>query len=102
MSSGIQLTTSFDLLQWVFYFTKPKAEINGVEFPLKWGLQVAAFPPGNYRMKVWVPYLFGPACVGQIDLAVYAGHVTVVTYGTPMFVFSSGKMRVHGTKPWGS
>lgn len=102
MSSGLEIKTSFTPLQWVFYFVQPKVAVNGHEYPLTWGTRVAQFPPGQYHVKIWVPYLFGPACVAETQVAVYDGQVTSVSYETAMFVFSAGSLMVHGARPFGT
>jgi hypothetical protein len=98
---ALEVHTSFNPLQWVFFFTKPVVEVNGQKHNVPWGTQLAPMPAGTYHVKVYVPYLFGPACVAQQQLTVHPGYVTSVGYETAFFVFSSGTLRDRGTRPMG-
>ena len=102
MSSGLEIHTSFNPLQWVFFFVQPKVAVNGHEYPLTWGTRVAPFPPGQYHVRIWTPYLFGPACVAEAQVPVYEGQVTGLSYTTSFFVFSPGNLSIRGTKPFGT
>lgn len=98
---GLEVETSFNPLQWVFYFCKPVIEVNGQRYDVPWGLQQAPMPAGTHRLKVYVPYLFGPSCVVQREVVVHPGYVTSLKYETPFFVFSSGTLIDRGTRPMG-
>ena len=102
MSSGIEITTSFNPLQWLFFFIQPRVAVNGQEYPLTWGVRFAPFPPGQYHVRIWVPYLFGPSCVAETQVPVYEGHVTGLAYSTPLFVFQTADLSLRGTKPSGT
>jgi hypothetical protein len=98
---GLEVETSFNPFQWVFFFCKPAIEVNGHRFDVPWGRQLAPMPAGTHQVKVYVPYLFGPACVAQTHVTVHPGYVTSLAYETAFFVFSSGTLRERGTRPLG-
>ena len=100
--SAIEIRTSHNPLQWVFYFIQPQASVNGVTYPLRWGTQLAAFPPGQYHVKIWVPYLWGPVCIGETYIEVYPGHISGLQYETAFFTFQQSQVRLLGTRPYGS
>jgi hypothetical protein len=97
--SGIEIHTSHNPFQWLFLFFAPKCSVNGQEYPLVWGTRTAPFPPGHYHLKVWVPYLFGPTCMGETTVTVQEGHVTSVRYETPFMVFMQATCMVTGMRP---
>ncbi|MBZ0120050.1 MAG: hypothetical protein K8H88_23880 [Sandaracinaceae bacterium] len=98
-TSGLEVRTSFNPLQWVFYMCKPAVEINGHRFDVPWGTQVAPMPPGQYHVKIYVPYLFGPACVAETQVQIHPGHVTGLAYETAFFIFMAGSIRQLGVRP---
>lgn len=102
MSSGIEIHTSFNPLQWLLYFFQPKVAVNGQEFPLTWGTRFAPFPPGQYHVKIWIPYIFGPTCIGEMQVPVYEGQISGISYSTPWFVFQGATLHFRGTKPFGT
>lgn len=103
MSSGIEIHTSFNPLQWGFFFRSPRVSVNGQEFPLTWGKRVASFPPGQYAVQIWVPGLFGRAAAAQAQVQVYEGQITGLTYEIGFFwLLQGGTLQVRGTKPFGA
>ncbi|MDL9935429.1 hypothetical protein QSJ18_01585 [Gordonia sp. ABSL1-1] len=89
---GLALTTEFFPLMWIFFFIKPRIEINGQRFPTpKWGNNLIPLPVGQHRVHVHVPY-FLPTRVGPADImiGVNPNQVVGLEYRAPLFAFSRG------------
>ncbi len=103
MSAGIEISASFNPLQWGFFFRSPRVSVNGQEFPLIWGRRVASFPPGQYAVQIWVPSLFGRSAATQAQVSVYEGQVTGLLYEIPfLWLLTGATLKVRGTKPFGA
>lgn len=98
-TSGLQVHTSFIFLQWMFLFVQPRVVVNGQEHKVPWGTQFAPLPPGDYHVKIYVPWMLGPACKSETQIRVEPGHITHLAYKTAFFVFQSGSLTNKGTQP---
>jgi hypothetical protein len=99
-ASGLEVNTTFFPLSWVFALLKPVVEVNGHPYTVPWGIQFAPLPPGRYHVRVFVPYLFGPACMAQSDVEIHPGHVTRMLYETGFSIFG-GSLRCLDVRPMG-
>jgi hypothetical protein len=101
VNSGIEIRTSFFPLSWGYLFTVPRAAIDGYEYPLAWGTQVAPFAPGQHHVRIWVPWIFGPGGVTEAYVEVFPGQITGISYQAPWLTFMHPDVRHLGTRPWG-
>ena len=91
----IQLKTSFFPLAFLLYLFPAKAVLDGGE-PQKvgWGETALPVPPGSHTLKVYFPYLFGPAGKSETQLDLSEGQTVHVAYRAPWLVFMAGKVTV--------
>jgi uncharacterized protein DUF2510 len=95
----IQLRCKVFPLAFLLYLFKPRVSIdNGPELTVRWGVNPLPVPPGRHHLRVWFPYLFGPANVGLMAVDVPEGQSVAVVYKTRWMVFLPGIMEVEG---WG-
>ncbi|MGH2604260.1 MAG: hypothetical protein ACRDJ9_33345 [Dehalococcoidia bacterium] len=78
---GLRIHTSYHWISFALAMFKPKATINGHPIPpLRWGENHIPLPPGVYRLRIWVQYLWklGPA---EITIDNRHGQTPPVYYG---------------------
>lgn len=102
MSSGLEVNTTFFPLQWILYFVKPTVEINGQVHVVPWGRQFAPLAPGQYHVRIYYSYMFGPASMAETPVQIYENHVTGLEYSAALWTFMPGTIRQLGTKPFGT
>jgi len=91
-STGIEVTTGFFWLAFLYFFFKPTIVIDGVATKTTWGTQFFGVAPGRHHVHVFFRYFFMDAGKGDVDVDVAEGQVRKVNYRTPWFVFSKGKI----------
>jgi hypothetical protein len=102
MQSALEITTGFNPLAFMLYLIQPKIEVNGQARSVPWGKQLGYFPPGRYHIRVWFPWMFGPANVARIEVDLPPGAIVSLTYETAFFVFQEGTIRQVGVRPIGT
>jgi hypothetical protein len=91
-ATGIEVTTGFFWLAFLYFFFKPTIVIDGVPTKTTWGTQFFGVAPGRHHVHIFFRYVFMDAGQGDVDVDVAAGQVRRVKYRTPWFVFSKGKI----------
>jgi hypothetical protein len=92
---GIEVTGRHNPLAWILYLLPLKVEVDGQVESGPWGTRFIAVPPGQHQVSVFFPYLFNArTCEGSASVTVNPGQVTRVSYRAPIFIFSSGKIKV--------
>ena len=97
----LDITTSYNPMQFILSAIAPTIEIDGQPQKRPWGRHVIDLWPGQHMLRVWFDYL-GRSGVAQLPITIWAGHATMVRYESPFFVTSSGKMHVLGSRPLGT
>jgi hypothetical protein len=98
--TGIEVSTSFFPLAWIFLFCTPRIAIEDRVRKRPWGTYFFPVPPGRYRVEIWFAYLFWQECgKNSRNVDVEPGEVTRVSYFMWPFVLMSGSMNVSGPFP---
>ena len=96
----IELNLAFNPMQLFLHGITPRVLVNGHFLNAHLGRQGFDMPPGGHWVECSFPYLLSDkCCLARMQVPVYPGHVTVVTYQTPTFMFSAGTMRIVQTVP---
>ncbi|MEZ4264455.1 MAG: hypothetical protein R3B36_35630 [Polyangiaceae bacterium] len=87
----LDITLEFSPLQFILSAVTPVVVLNGQRHQVPWGRHVWPMPPGEHHLDISFPYMLqsrsGPA---MLRVAVYAGHLTLVKYTAPTFMWSNG------------
>ncbi len=79
--------------QSLFYVRKPIVEIDGTAYPTAWGHFEVPLEAGQYKLRVYFPYIAKPECgVATADIVVDTDKVLHGTYSPPHTVFQAGKL----------
>jgi hypothetical protein len=90
--TGVEVTTGFMWIAFLYYFFKPTVVIDGVPTKVKWGTQFFGLQPGRHHVHVFFRYGFMDAGKADLDVDLTPGQVRRIRYRTPWFVFSKGKI----------
>jgi hypothetical protein len=91
-TTGVEVTTGFMKIAFLYYFFKPTVVIDGVPTKVTWGTQFFGLQPGRHHVHVFFRYIFMDAGKGDVDLDFAPGQVRRIRYRAPWFVFSRGKI----------
>jgi hypothetical protein len=93
--TGVEVTTKFFPLAFLFYLCTPRIEIDDKVHVRSWGTHFFPLRPGRHTVRIYFPYLFMPECgANQVEVKVRPGEVTLVTYDMPAWMFAAGSLRV--------
>ena len=96
----IELNLELNPLQFFLYAVTPRVWVNGHALAAKWGRQSFDMPAGMHDVFCAFPYIFkDQCCPARMSVPVHAGYVTVLSYQTPMMMFSAGNLRLMATLP---
>jgi len=91
-TTGIEITTGFFWLAFLYYFFKPTIVVDGVPTKTTWGTQFFGLQPGRHHVHIFFRYLFMDAGKGDVDIDLMPGQIRRISYRTPWFVWSKGKI----------
>ena len=94
----LDITTSFNPLQFILAAVTPTIEIDGQPQKRPWGRHVIDLWPGQHHLRVWFDY-HGRSGVAEVPFGIWAGHATMVRYASPFFVTSRGELQMLGSRP---
>lgn len=91
--AAIEVTTGFNPLAFLLYFSTPTIEIDGIPHRRSWGRHVFPVAPGLHTVRVYFRYLFAPE-VGDnsIEADVLRGSRSRIRYHMPPWVFAKGSL----------
>jgi len=91
----IKVTTSFHIIQFIFFFFRPLISIDGGEAQkTKWGETTYDVAPGEHTVFIEIPYFFFKVGKASSTVAVAAGETVSVSYKPPWIVFMEGDLQV--------
>ena len=94
MNSSIEIKTEFFPMAWMLHFVSPVIEINGEKHPAKWGNRIFELAPGDYRIRIYFPYIFKKECgANEITLSLAEGQKRRVNYNMPPWMMSKGVIK---------
>lgn len=95
MKTGIEIKTGFFPLAFFLFFVTPVIEINGKKNKNGWGTQFFNLSPGEYKVKIYFPYMGKSECgANQISVKVAAGQIKKVSYYMPPWMFAKGTIKI--------
>ena len=93
--SRIQVSVKFFPMAFLFFFCTPVVVINGVANRLPWGTHQFDFPPGQYHVRIYFPYMMWPECgANETSFQLEPGALRRVNFYMPPWVFSKGSISV--------
>lgn len=96
MNTRLKIKTGFFPLAWFLYFVTPTIEINGYKYKNKWGEHFYDLPPGEYRVKIYFPYMFKSECgANEIRVSLTKGEERRIVYNMPPWMFSKGSIKTY-------
>lgn len=95
----LRIHTGFLFLMWVLFFVSTRIEINGQAVNRPWGFSSFPLAAGTYQIKIAFNYMFGPQGTAVRNVNIYPGHVTMLRYNAPIFIFLSGDLTETPAQP---
>jgi hypothetical protein len=93
--TGLSVTTKFFPLAFVLFFCKPRIQIDGKTYPRSWGTHFLKLKPGQYKVRIYFPYLFISECgLAKVKVTIHPGEVTHLTYEMPPWMFAAGSITI--------
>jgi len=95
MKTGIETTTKFFPLAFLFYICSPTIEVNGIKYTKKWGTDFFSLAPSTYTVKIYFKYLFMSECgANSVTVDVKEGLTSKVSWYMPPMIFAKGTMTI--------
>lgn len=97
----LDITIEHGATQFLLMAVQPTIEIDGHPQKRPWGRHVIEMYPGQHMLRVWFDWM-GQSGMSHLQIGIWPGHSTIVTYKTPFFVTSSGTLQMVGSRPAGA
>ncbi len=91
--TGVEITTKIFPLAFLLVFYKTNVTIDGTTSTVPWGTHFYELEPGRHNIRIGFRYMLGKNMgENQIDVDVAPGQAVMVSYRSPLVVFSPGSI----------
>jgi len=94
MKTGIEITTKYPIIAWMYNMTKTVIVIDGIKKDMTWGKHFYELKEGSHTLNIYIPYMgikINDKNVINFNLAY--GEIRQLKFNAPIIVSAKGKYK---------